>query len=374
MKRKIVVIPDSFKGSMTSTQVADIIGDVIEKETSYETVRIPIADGGEGSTDCILRSLGGEKTKMLVEGPEHKAIESCYGMTKDGTAIIEIAESSGITKQSSYDALGATTYGFGELILDALDEGVRKFLLCLGGSATTDAATGMAAALGVKFFDEKGKEFVPTGGSLSKVARIDLQGLDSRIGESEFTVMSDVENPLYGELGAAYVYGPQKGASPEDVIKLDEGLRHISEVMEAVGLISCQNVKGAGAAGGAGYGCVAFLDAKIVSGINAMLDICKFDEVVKDAEVIITGEGKFDEQSLMGKVVDGIHSRASGKPMVVFCGISTIDKAKSNEMDIEVIEIGRGIPLEESIKHGDEYLKNKAHEWIKASRIIQEEE
>lgn len=358
--KKVVVIPDSFKGSMSSEKVADIIGEVFDANPGYEAVRIPIADGGEGSTNCIFRSMGGEKVTVKVTSPEGKPLEAFYLITPDKKAVIEIAESSGITKQTSFDALRATTFGFGELIKNALDKGIRSFLLCLGGSATTDCATGMAAALGAKFKDKEGKEFVPAGGTLKDVTSLDLSELDKRIRESEFVVMSDVTNPLYGPKGAAYIYAPQKGANEEQVKLLDEGLRHISEVMKTAGLIPCDNVSGAGAAGGAGYGCAAFLGAKIVSGINAMLDICNFDSLIKDADLIATGEGKFDEQSLMGKVVDGIRKRSGHIPMVVFCGISDINSETTEKLNISVVEIGRNMSLEESVKNAEQNLKAAA--------------
>ncbi len=359
-KRKIVVIPDSFKGSMASDVVTDIIAKAADKSGDYEIVKIPIADGGEGSTKCILGSLGGKIKSVKVHSPEKSPIKASYGVTPDNTAVIEIAESSGITRQTSFNAKEATSYGFGEIIRDALDEGVRKFLLCLGGSATTDCGAGMAAALGVKFMDSFGKEFVPTGASLSKVMSIDLSGLDSRISKSNFIVMSDVENPLYGPNGAAYVYAPQKGASKEDVVLLDEGLKHISEVMVESGLIDCREVYGAGAAGGAGYGCRAFLGAEVVSGINAILDIWDFDNLARTASLIVTGEGKFDSQSLMGKAISGIRKHSGRTPMVVFCGICEVAPDVLEDMHIEVVEIGRGMPLEESMQHGAKNLEIKA--------------
>ncbi len=365
MKKKIIVIPDSFKGSMSSETVAKIIAGAIKETTSYEPVCLPIADGGEGSTLCVIKALGGTIEKTVVHSPENVLIKALYGVTPENQAVIEIAESSGITRQSKLNPMTASTYGFGELINAALNKGIRKFLLCLGGSATTDCGLGMAAALGARFFDKDKKEFVPTGETLLLVKNIDLSMLDKRIFESKFTVMSDVENPLYGINGAAFVYGPQKGASEAQVKILDAGLQQVSKICKKAGLIDCEGVKGAGAAGGAGYGCVAFLKAQIVSGINAMLDICKFDELVKDASLIVTGEGKFDEQSLMGKVVDGIRNRSSNKPMTVFCGICALDKEKQEALNIEAVEIGRGIPLEESIAHGDKYLKEKALAYFK---------
>lgn len=364
MDKKIIIIPDSFKGCMSSIEVASIIEEEVTKSTNRKCITLPIADGGEGSVECILASLGGTKEYVLVKSPENRDILAFYGISKDKTAIIEIAESSGITKQTTYQAKEATTYGFGQLILDALNQGCRKFLLCLGGSATTDCGCGMAAALGIRFFNADGEEFVPVGGTLSQVTRIDMSQRDVRIKESEFTIMCDVENPLYGELGAAYVYAPQKGASKEDVVILDQGLRRICKVLKETTGIDYSTLKGGGAAGGVGCGCKAFLGAKIQSGIDAMLEITGFDERKKESNLIITGEGKLDRQSLMGKVLSGIKRHAGEIPIVVFCGICEMSEDELRGLGIHAIEIGRGISLEESMKHGSMYLKEKVSNFL----------
>lgn len=362
----IIVIPDSFKGSMTSTEVTDIICDELSKVTDENIIKIPIADGGEGSTDCILATLGGKKVTVTVKSPEMKNIEASYGITENGLAVIEIAESSGITKQTSFDAKNATTYGFGQLIKDALDKGCREFLLCLGGSATSDCGAGMAAALGAKF---DGVE-IPTGGSLCAVKNIDISSLDPRIMESKFTVMCDVENPLYGENGAAYVYGPQKGATEEDVKLIDAGLKSFSECMTTVDRTyeNIASVPGAGAAGGAGYACMAFLGATLKSGIETMLEINKFDEKIKDCSRVITGEGKLDEQSFMGKVLSGIMTHSGSTKVTAFCGICSLTDDEKNSKNIDIIEIGRGIDVNESIKNGKVYLQKAAEGYF--SRIF----
>ncbi len=356
---RLLIIPDSFKGSMPSLEVAEII----EKEAiryGLQTQVIPIADGGEGTVDCVLRALGGHKEYKKVFSPEGKEIEAYYGITRENTAVIEIAESSGITKQSTYRALEATTYGFGQLIEDALNKGCRNFLLALGGSATTDCGCGMAAALGVCFRNEAGETFVPVGGSLSQVAAVDVNTIDARIREARFTVMCDVENPLYGLQGAAYIFGPQKGASAEEVALLDEGLRHVSCKIEAVTGKTLVMEKGSGAAGGTGYACQMFFDAKLQSGIEAILEISDFDRHKKDSDLIITGEGKIDEQSMMGKVLSGIKTHADKLPIVAFCGICTADKSVLEQNDIRVIEIGRDISLQEAMSNGRIYLQEKA--------------
>lgn len=362
--KKIGIIPDSFKGSMSSEVVASTIERVAKEVFSCETSAMPIADGGEGSTKVILAKTGGKLVSVKVLSPERKEIEAYFGVMTDGTCVIEIAESSGLAKQTSFEAMEATTYGFGQLILAALEQGYREFLLCLGGSATTDCACGMAAALGVSFLDENGNSFIPVGGTLKDVVQIDLSSLDARIKESQFKVMSDVENPLFGKDGAAYVYAPQKGASAEEVKLLDDGLKNIAKcIFEAMG-ISCDTVTGAGAAGGAGYGCVAFLNAEIVSGIEAMLDIYQFDENMQDADLIITGEGKLDEQSLMGKVLCGVKKHAGDIPILSVCGSCTLPKETLLANGVTALEIGRGLSTKESMERGEELLEKALREYF----------
>lgn len=398
--KKVIVIPDSFKGSLSSEEVTNIISEEINKISagSIEVVRLPIADGGEGSTDCIINSLGGRKIRAIVKSPENKDIEAFYGIIERDkkTAVIEIAESSGITKQTSYDAKAATTYGFGQLIKAALDKGCNDFLLCLGGSATTDCGLGMVAALGAKFYDKNNEMFIPTGGTLIELKSIDISSIDKRICSSRFTVMCDVDNPLYGENGAAYVYGPQKGAAKEDVILMDNGLHNVSNAYDKLKANDINTRKnnlasypGAGAAGGAGYACMAFLNATMKSGIEAMLEIVDYDNKVQDADLIVTGEGKIDEQSFMGKVLSGIMKHSAGKKIVAFCGCLQLseneeldDKKDCSNMNalnacdvscldnyklykgIDIVEIGRGIALEESIKNGALYLKRAAKRYF----------
>lgn len=370
--KKIIIIPDSFKGTLSSEEVADIISDEIRDVSvdKINIVKLPIADGGEGSTDCILKSLGGEKISVVVKSPENKDIEAYYGIIsreRNKTAVIEIAQSSGITRQNSYDAKTATTYGFGQLILDALDKGCREFLLCLGGSATTDCGLGMAQALGARFMNLDGDSFIPAGGTLKDVASIDISNIDDRVSESTFTVMCDVDNPLYGKKGAAYVYGPQKGATPEDVIVMDAGLKNVSKIYCKLTGKDLAEYPGAGAAGGAGYGCMAFLDATMKSGIEAMLEIVNFDNEVSDSDLIITGEGRIDEQSFMGKVLSGIIKHSSGTKIAAFCGRceltdleSTDNDGVSKYNDIDIVETGRGIDIEESMRNPAVYLKKAA--------------
>ncbi len=369
MGKKIIIVPDSFKGSMTSAEVAGIIADAAHK-AGFEALAIPLADGGEGSIDCILRIKGGEKIDITVQGPEGSPVKASYGITPDDTAVIEIAESTGITKQSSLHPMTANTFGFGEMIRDALDKNLRKFLLCLGGSASTDCGTGMAAALGVKFYDTSGECFIPCGERLKDIDRIDISGIDARIDNSSFQVINDVTNPLFGEKGAAYVFGPQKGADPGQVRVLDAGLKAAALKIALATGCAAEGVTGAGAAGGTGYACAAFLKARMRSGIDVMLDLCDFERLTKDCDLVVTGEGKLDEQSMMGKVLSGIRRRAGDKPIISFCGINGLKEPVPNHMKLRVVEIGKGIPLEESIRNGAGYLKAAAEDFFSRYREV----
>ncbi|MBR5967125.1 MAG: glycerate kinase [Lachnospiraceae bacterium] len=363
MGRKVFIIPDSFKGSMSSPVVAGIIGQAARR-AGFETIEVPVADGGEGTCDCVLAITGGEKRETDVVGPEGNEIRAAYGITRDGCAVIELAESSGITKQNGLHPMTAGTYGFGQLIKDALDRGVRKFLLGLGGSASTDCGMGMAAALGVRFIDKNGESFIPCGERMRDIDSIDMSGLDPRVKESSFRIMSDVTNPLSGPEGAAYIYGPQKGADREQVRILDEGLRHAGICIERATGCASEKVRGAGAAGGSGYGCAAFLNAKPESGIEVMLDLCEFDKRAGECELIVTGEGSLDRQSLMGKVLSGIKAHAGGIPVVSFCGRCGLSGDELRKENITAVVIGRGIPVEESVRNGEKYLRRAAEEYF----------
>lgn len=383
--QKIIIIPDSFKGSMSSTQVSDLLeraifdsfgqicGEKNDKKPGHrdckpEIIKLPIADGGEGSVDCLLRTLGGTKEFVTVKNPEGIEISAYYGISNENVAFIEIAESSGLTKQKSFRAMEATTYGFGQLILAALDKGIREFLLCLGGSATTDAGCGMAAALGVRFINEAGESFVPVGGTLHEIRDIDFTGLDQRILQSKITVMSDVENPLYGPNGAAYVYAGQKGASEKEKELLDKGLFAFHEVLKQVTHTDYESFKGGGAAGGAGLGCVVFLKAQLQSGIDTMLSLLKFEESLKECDLVVTGEGKLDEQSLMGKVLCGIvrHTKDRKIPVASFCGICKVEEGVLSRYGVTAVEISKKVALEEAIQNGPLYLKKAAMQYFDA--------
>lgn len=289
-----------------------------------EVRAIPVADGGEGSVDAFLAALGGEKVHARVAGPFFEPVESFYGLTDGGkTAIVEMAACAGLPLAGELrDPALTTTYGVGELIALAVEGGARKIILGLGGSATNDAGCGAAAALGVRFFDRTGTPFVPTGGTLGEVERIDVSAARERLRGVEITAMCDIDNPMYGENGAAYVFAPQKGAGPEQVRALDAGLRRLAGVMRRELGMDFAELPGAGAAGAMGAGVTAFLGASLQSGIESVLNAVDFDRAAADADLIFTGEGRLDSQSLRGKVVIGVARRAKrlGKRVIAIVG------------------------------------------------------
>ena len=326
--KKIVVASDSFKGCLSSMQVADAVERaVLQACPACDVIKIDVADGGEGTMDALQCTLGGKKVCIEVSDPLGRPVHASYVILEDGTtAVVEMAVASGLPLLSPEERnpLETSTYGTGQLIADALNKGCRKFLMGIGGSATNDAGMGMLQALGYRFTDAQGNVLCGCGESLEKVALIDASSASPALKESEFIVACDVDAPLYGPKGAAYVFAPQKGADTETVERLDNGLKHFSEVVaKSKGAIEdYAQTPGAGAAGGLGFGLMTFLNARLVSGINMVLDAIGFDSIIKDADLIITGEGKIDSQTLAGKTPYGVLQRAKlqGIPVVAIGG------------------------------------------------------
>lgn len=323
--KKIVLIPDSFKGTLSSTQICEIISGEIKRQFSNcEIISIPVADGGEGSVDCFLSALDGEKITAIASGPHLEKMESYFGyLPESSTAVIEMASCAGLPLvENQKDPLGTTTYGVGELLLEAANHGATKIILGLGGSCTTDGGCGAAAACGVKFYDKTGNSFIPTGGTLSQIEHIDTSGLDPAIKTVDIVAMCDIENPMYGPEGAAYIFAPQKGATENEVRLLDEGLLHLANVIKQNLCADVAAIPGTGAAGAMGAGMVAFFGAQLQMGIETVLDTVHFSKITKDADLVITGEGKLDSQSLRGKVVIGVAKRAqdAGIPVIALVG------------------------------------------------------
>lgn len=323
--RKVVFIPDSFKGTMSSAQICSIMAEEVHRFfPEAETVSVPVADGGEGSVDAFLTAMGGERRTVTVTGPYFEPMEGFYGVIDGGnTAVIEMAACAGLPLVGeNKDPRRTTTFGVGELIRHAVDSGCKTVILGLGGSATNDGGTGAAAALGCVFYDETGKRFVPVGGTLCRIARIDRSETVDLLRGIKIITMCDIDNPLYGEQGAAYVFAPQKGADAAAVAELDEGLRHLAKVVARDLGKEIATLPGAGAAGGMGGGTVAFLDGELQMGIETVLDTVSFESLLQDADMVFTGEGKLDSQSIRGKVVAGVAKRAAkaGVPVVAVVG------------------------------------------------------
>ncbi len=322
---KIVVASDSFKGSLNSLEVADAIAVGINAVCpDAEVVKVNVADGGEGTMESLVTGLGGERVSVAVADPLGRSVKTHYGLLEDATAIVEMSSASGLTLLSAEERnpLLTSTFGTGEMIVDALRHGCRKIYVGIGGSATNDGGMGMLAALGYRFYDEEDVLLKPCGAAMSQVARIDAKDLVAELSNVEFVVACDVDNPFCGPNGAAYVYAHQKGASAEDVELLDSGLRHFADKVRDFTGVSIADVPGAGAAGGLGGAFLAFLNARLVPGIDMVLDAIRFDDIISDASLVITGEGRIDRQTAMGKTPAGVlrRAKAQGIPVIAIGG------------------------------------------------------
>lgn len=331
---KIVIAPDSFKGSVTAMEAALSIEKGIKNAfPKAETVLIPVADGGEGTMENLVSATNGHKVSVVVTGPLGQPVEAQYGILGDNTTcIIEMASASGLNviAQNERNPLKTTTFGTGELIKKALKDGFRNFILALGGSATNDGGVGMLQALGVRFLDKDGKDIGFGGGELSRIHRISTDNLDQRIQESHFLIASDVENPLVGVNGASYVFGPQKGATEMMVKELDQNLYHYGNLVEKQTGIRLHDLPGAGAAGGIGGAFQAFFPSKISRGVDVVLEYAKLDQALEGADLVITGEGQVDFQTAFGKTPMGVAQMANRRniPTVILAG-SIGDKIQS---------------------------------------------
>lgn len=322
---KILLVPDSFKGTLSSRQVCQVMAGQLRRFFPQAQVKsIPVADGGEGSVEAFLAAAGGERRTRTVTGPFGEPVEAFYGILGDGrTAVIEMAACAGLPlAEGRLNPERATTYGVGELLLAAKEAGCTKAILGLGGSCTNDGGAGAAAALGAKFTRADGTAFVPTGGTLGEIAALDVSPVAQALQGMELTAMCDIDNPLYGDAGAAAVFAPQKGADAAMVARLDAGLRHLGQVSARCLGRDFSHLPGAGAAGGLGFGMAAFCGAQLRMGIDAVLDAVGFDSLLPGTNVVFTGEGKIDSQSARGKVVSGVAARCrkAGVPVVAVVG------------------------------------------------------
>ena len=322
--KKCIVISDSFKGSLSSGEICDIARACFAEVLSdCELTAIPVADGGEGTVDCFHQVCGGALVPVTVQGPFGQDMEAAYLRLDGGRAVIEMASSAGLPLVGDRrDPRITSTYGVGQQIRHAVEQGSTQILLGLGGSCTNDGGCGCAAALGVRFLDRAGQAFVPTGGTLDQIAHIDVSGARQLLQTVKLTAMCDIDNPMHGPTGASYIFGPQKGADPAMVEFLDGQLKALDAVIQRELHRSVADVPGAGAAGAFGAGILAFLDGTLCPGIEAVLDLVDFDGKLKDCDLVITGEGRFDSQSIRGKVVSGVSRRAKrqGVPVAVIAG------------------------------------------------------
>ena len=372
---KIVIAPDSFKGSLTALQVAEAIEVGLRRVFPDVAIeKVPMADGGEGTVQSLVDATGGEILTVRVLDPLGNSIEAQYGVLGDGiTAVIEMAAASGLTlvPEDKRDPRITTTYGTGELIRAALAQGCRKLIIGIGGSATNDAGAGMAQALGAKLLTASGDQIEPGGGSLAELNSIDLSELDPRIAETETVVACDVNNPLTGEEGASHVYGPQKGATPEMIEMLDANLAHFDKIVQRDLSKSVGNVPGAGAAGGLGAGLIAFLNASLKSGIEIVTEATQLSKRFAGADLAITGEGQINFQTVFGKTPVGVAkvAKTHNIPVIAIAGsiADNSDGVYDAGIDAMIDIVPEPMSLETAIENATTLIQTAAE---RAGRMV----
>lgn len=364
--KRVLIAPDSFKQTLSATEVCEIVSHSLkERYSDIHIDCIPVADGGEGTAEAFLYALGGEKVYCTVRSPLGRDISAYYALLPDGSAVIEMAQASGIGIEEKNDPLKSSTYGTGQLLEHAIKSGVRNFYIALGGSATTDGGIGCMGCLGVKFLDEDKNEVSLCGDGLCELDSVDPSGLLPEVKECSFTVLCDVKNSLYGKNGAAYIFAPQKGADEKQVDFLDRGLSNLAQKVKDCLQKDFSSYEGAGAAGGLGFALTAFLGAQMKSGAEAVLEITHFSEKAKQADLVITGEGKMDLQSLMGKVPFAVAQKSGNTKVMAIVGVSEIDADTAKRYGIQNIIETNPLHLSfDEIKHKSEQMLNKACEKI----------
>ena len=357
---RYILAPDSFKGTLTAREVCEILAEeILRARPRAEVVSIPVADGGEGSVDAFLTAVGGKKVEVPCHGPYLEERTGFYGLLPDGKAVVEVAAAAGLPLVGERrEAHNTTTYGVGELMAHAAKAGAKGIILCLGGSATNDGGCGAAAALGARFLDEAGTEFLPTGGTLDRIASIDLGGQHPL---PPVTVMCDIANPLCGPNGARAVFGPQKGADEAMVTRPDQNLGHLAAVWKRDLGADVLDLPGAGAAGGMGGGAVAFWQGRLQMGIETVLDAVRFDALLPGTRMVFTGEGRLDGQSLRGKVVSGVARRAKAAGVPVVAVVGAMGDGADGIYDQGVAAVfstnHAPLPFEKAKKHSHENLR-----------------
>lgn len=379
---KFLFASDSFKGTLSSEQIITLL-DAAAKNVfpDCETMGIPVADGGEGTIDAVISVLHGSIREVDVHGPLMEEVVSRYGETGNGAAVIEMAAASGLpmVPVDKRDPRVTTTYGTGELIKTALDRGCRDITIAIGGSATNDGGMGAMRALGIRFLDENGEELSGCGNDLARVADIDISGLHSAVKEARFTIMCDVNNPLTGPDGATYTFGKQKGGSPEILDELEQGMIHYAALIREKMGTDVDQIPGSGAAGGLGAAFCVFLKAEMKSGIETVLDLIHFDELLEGVDLVITGEGRIDWQSAFGKVPSGIGNRCrkKGIPAIAIVG-GMGDKAEmifDHGIDSIITTINGAMGLDEALERAEELYAGaaeRAFRMVKAGMRLQD--
>ena len=374
---KVCIAPDSFKESLSAAEVAEAIRrGVLKVAPGAQTVIVPMADGGEGTVRALVDATGGEFVRETVTGPLGGKVQAHYGLLGEGeTAVIEMAAASGLPllPPDERNPMLTTTFGTGELIRSALDRAVKHIIVGIGGSATVDGGAGMAQALGAKLLDEKGEEIGFGGGELRRLERIDLSGLAPRVASVEVEVACDVTNPLTGPEGAARIYGPQKGATPEMVEALERNLAHLAHVIaNDLGKDVC-DLPGAGAAGGLGAGLVAFLGAKLKPGVEIVIEASGLREKMKGCHLVITGEGQLDEQSAFGKTIDGVAGVAKGLGIPVVAIAGSLGKGCEKVLGRGVSAYFSTVPgpgsLQEALTEAAEFLERTAEQVMRLAQV-----
>ncbi len=371
---KIVIASDKYKGSLSALQVCRIIEKTIKEiSPNSEVITSPMADGGDGTVETLVESLNGKLIELDVMGPLGEPVRARFGIIGNGTAIIEMASASGLVlvPAGKQNPMETTTYGTGELIAKAIDMGSKKIIVGIGGSATNDGGMGMAQALGYRLLDSNGDLLGFGGKELARLASIDDSGINSKLLATMVEVASDVDNPLYGKRGAAHVYGPQKGAGPEMVEALDEGLKNYAQIVSRDLKKDIAGLRGAGAAGGLGAGLAAFAGGVLKPGTDIVIETTGLEDKIKDADLIITGEGAMDEQTFYGKSAYGVAKLASnyGIPVITINGSVLSDRASIDEKNSSLFSgnfsiINRPMKLEEAIRDAEKLLSGAAAEII----------
>lgn len=370
---KFVLAPDKYKGSLTGMEFCEAVEKGLRMVFSdAEIIKLPLADGGDGTIEVVKNYLNADSVVLSVSDPLFRPIRSTYLLSSNKkTAFIEMSEASGykLLQNSELNCMYTTSLGTGELIADALDKGVEEIILGIGGSATNDGGMGVASALGYEFLDENENILNPVGENLVRVKNINKNNIHPRLTKVKFSVACDVTNPFYGQNGAAYVYGPQKGVNPEEVTLLDIGLKNFASVIESELGVDVQNLNGSGAAGGLGGGAAVFLNATLKSGIDLIKEISNFDNEITNADWIITGEGRLDAQTLSGKTITGVLASAERKGISVaaLCGAVLLTKKEQDEAGLNYVSaVSKDTEsLEVNMKNSYENLMNTSHDFAR---------